>query len=349
MRQLVSVRRISAIEPIRKADFVVCATVDGWKCVVQKNDFEVGDQCVYFEIDSFMTQGQERFEFLMKDKYEWNGQVGVRICTREFRGQVSQGLALPLSSFPEVQAMIAGLDDHAIRSIDFTAVVGVQKWERPIPQELEAAVISAKPSYIATTGEDRLQNIPEELAENAHKFYERTVKLDGYSTTVFFNSRFDQSGVCGHHWWYSEEVPNIYVEVIRSSGLLDAIRRYGRNIALQGELMGPDICGNTDNLPAPEFRLFAIWSIDESRYLNRAERDVVLADLQELGACVLQVPTLGVVRLGDMGTVDDILNLAVGPSLDPDVLREGEVWVALDGSHSFKVISNKYLITHKDA
>lgn len=349
MRHLVTVRRISAVDAIPKADFVVRATVDAWKCVALKNEFKAGDRCVYFEIDTFLVEGQERYEFLMKDKIEWEGQIGVRIMTRTFRGQVSQGLALPLSFFPEVSALIADLDDSTARGMDFTDIVGAKKWERPIPDELAGTVIGAKPSCINTTGEERIQNIPEQITEFANKLYQRTIKLDGYSMSVFNNNYTKESGVCGHYWWYSESNPNAYVNVATESGLLDAVRRYDRNIALQGELVGPGIIGNNDNLPEKQFRLFNIWDIDQSRYLNMDERASILADLKDIGVTVLEVPSLGVVRLGDMGSVEDIINASNGPSIDPKSSREGDVYSSLDGSHSFKVISNAYLIAKKDA
>ena len=50
-RKLVTVRSIAAINPIEKADAIEVATVDGWDVVVKKNEFKVGDQVLFFEID----------------------------------------------------------------------------------------------------------------------------------------------------------------------------------------------------------------------------------------------------------------------------------------------------------
>ena len=43
MRQLASIQRIKALEPIENADAIVRATVLGWQLVVKKGEFEVGD------------------------------------------------------------------------------------------------------------------------------------------------------------------------------------------------------------------------------------------------------------------------------------------------------------------
>ena len=52
MRQLASIKVISDIAPIEGKDRIVLATVDGWRVIVKKDEFRVGDKCVYIEIDS---------------------------------------------------------------------------------------------------------------------------------------------------------------------------------------------------------------------------------------------------------------------------------------------------------
>ncbi len=54
MRKLASIRRIGDIQPIPTADQIVCATVDGWKAVIKKDEFHVNEVIVYAEIDSWI-------------------------------------------------------------------------------------------------------------------------------------------------------------------------------------------------------------------------------------------------------------------------------------------------------
>ena len=49
MRKLASIRRIADIQPIEGADAIEVATVDGWKVVVKKDEFKIGDLAVYLE------------------------------------------------------------------------------------------------------------------------------------------------------------------------------------------------------------------------------------------------------------------------------------------------------------
>ena len=101
-RKLASVQYVHDIFPIEGADRIECIGVLGWQCVAKKGEFKVGDLCVYFEIDSFLPQ-DERFAFLSQTNLRHNDLLGdgYHLRTQRFRGQLSQGLALPLSILPE--------------------------------------------------------------------------------------------------------------------------------------------------------------------------------------------------------------------------------------------------------
>ena len=64
-RKLASIRKVLTTKPIEGADAIELAVVDGWQTVIKKGEFQVGDLCVYFEIDSFLPI-REEFEFLRK-------------------------------------------------------------------------------------------------------------------------------------------------------------------------------------------------------------------------------------------------------------------------------------------
>lgn len=64
-RKLASVQYVHGITAIEGADNIECVHVLGWKCVAKKGEFNVGDHCVYFEVDSFLPIC-EQYEFLRK-------------------------------------------------------------------------------------------------------------------------------------------------------------------------------------------------------------------------------------------------------------------------------------------
>ena len=122
-RKLASIQRIWKIETIEGAERIELAHVLGWQCVVNKGQFQPMDLAVYFEIDSFLPVRAE-FEFLRSSSYKKTDIMGegFRLRTMRFRGQISQGLLLPIASFPEVPA------DTPLGG-DVTELLGVRKWE----------------------------------------------------------------------------------------------------------------------------------------------------------------------------------------------------------------------------
>ena len=70
-RNLASVQYVPHITPIEGADRIDCVHVLGWKCVANKGQFQVGDHCVYMEVDSFLPVC-DRFEFLRGNSFKKN-------------------------------------------------------------------------------------------------------------------------------------------------------------------------------------------------------------------------------------------------------------------------------------
>ena len=128
MRQLVTIRTVSELIPIKGADRIELAKVDGWQCVVKKGDFEVGQMGFYFEIDSILPADDERFAFLEPRKF--------RIKSMKLRGALSQGLLMPMSILTDEEAedlaMLAPIGSTT-STTDLAAFFRVQKYEPPMP------------------------------------------------------------------------------------------------------------------------------------------------------------------------------------------------------------------------
>ena len=97
MRKLASIKVVSNIVPIKDRDKIVLAIIDGWSVIVKKDEFTVGDKCVYCEIDSVLPE-TEQFEFLRKVKF--------RIKTMKMAGVVSSGICFPLTIFEKYGSLI---------------------------------------------------------------------------------------------------------------------------------------------------------------------------------------------------------------------------------------------------
>lgn len=147
-RKLASIRKITDIQPIPDADAIEVVVVGGWKVVTKKGEFSVGDLCVYCEIDSFLPI-LPQYEFLRKSSYKKlsTGEEGFRLRTIKLRGQVSQGLVLPISVLPGGRELFEGMD--------VTEVLSITKYEPPIPASLAGKVKGLFPSFLHKTDEER--------------------------------------------------------------------------------------------------------------------------------------------------------------------------------------------------
>lgn len=94
VRELAYVVKINNILPIEGADRVELACVGGWRIMVKKNQFKVGDYAIYFEIDSKVPE-EEPFMFLAPKHFKVKTQ-------KYFKGTIlSQGLLMSFDDFKD--------------------------------------------------------------------------------------------------------------------------------------------------------------------------------------------------------------------------------------------------------
>lgn len=245
-RKLASIRIITEIKPIDGADNIELAIVDGWQCVVKKGEFIVGQLCVYFEIDSFLPIKPE-FEFLRKSSYKkMNDKEGFRLKTIRLRGQLSQGLVLNLDSvgLPKDFSRPYGPDFFENHN-DITEILGIEKYESPIPAQLAGKVKGNFPSFIRKTDQERVQNIWNKVKDLKESF-EVSIKLDGTSCTYYYNNGV--FGVCSRNLEIIETEGNTLWDIAKACKIEESLREYGKNVALQGEVIGEGIQGNPENI-----------------------------------------------------------------------------------------------------
>lgn len=337
-RKLATIRQITDIRPIEGADMIELATVGGWNVVVAKDvGHKVGNMVVYCEIDSFLPI-REEFEFLRKSSYKKMGnQEGFRLKTIKLRGQVSQGLILPIHVLPLLEMVSEGQD--------VTEMLGIVKYEPPIPAELAGKVKGNFPSFIPKTDEERIQNLTKEYGEwkyqSKHQFYV-TEKLDGSSATYYIKD--GEFGVCSRNLELLETEGNTFWKVARELDLENKMKSVGINISLQGELIGESVQGNPYKIKGQTVRFFTGFDIDKYERISFPELIVMLADMG-----LQSVPVLNK-EFGFMlpDTVEEMLKYAEGKSaLNNKTEREGVVVRSMDGTISFKAISNKFLLGEK--
>jgi RNA ligase (TIGR02306 family) len=302
--------------------------------VVAKNvGHKEGDYVIYCEIDSFLPI-KEEFEFLRKSSYKKmsDGTEGFRLKTIKLRGQVSQGLVLPISVLPEGRTLFEGMD--------VTNVLGITKYEPPVPSNLSGQVKGHFPSFLQKTDEERVQNLADVYPFNTSLRFYVTEKLDGSSATFYF--RNGEFGVCSRNLELKETPENTFWKVARQLNLEEILGGIGKNICLQGELIGEGIQGNPYKIKGQTVKFFNAFNIDEYRKLSFTEFSNMMNKLN-----LETVPVLNE-NFNLPETIDELLLFAEGKSLlNPNTDREGLVIRSQDISISFKAISNKFLLKEK--
>jgi RNA ligase (TIGR02306 family) len=343
LRKLASIKPITYIKPIEGADAIECAIVDGgWPVVVKKGEYKVGDIAIYLEIDSWVPHELAPFLSKGQEPREYNGVKGERLRTVKLRGQVSQGLLLPIE-----------LTFWRDIGTDLTESLGIQKWEPPIPAQLQGTMKGNFPHFIPKTDQERCQNLRKDIFETyKDETYEVTLKLDGSSTTIY--NMYDDFGVCSRNIDLKETEGNSFWKVARDQNIIEPLRELCKekhcDYALQGELIGEGIQGNPEKLKGQRFYLFDIYSMTDKRYMTPLERYAVLDQLKMLGADIEHVPIIinHFALTETCSTVDELLEFAEGASLNPQTKREGLVFKSFKSDFTFKAIANSYLLKHKD-
>lgn len=381
MRKLASVQRVLALEPIKNADFIELAQINGWQCIVRKGEFKVGDLGVYLEIDA-VPPNTPAFEFLWKPRPE--PPPTLRIRTKKLKGVVSQGLLLPL--YGELANLV---DQIPLEGDDWTEKLGVKKYEVSVKgprSHAKRVMYGPFAADIPKTDEERIQSSPGLLDELRGLPYVITEKVDGTSAT-FSIDRDGVFRVYSRNWevepakqpgklesvflaavsviagwlkpwprhanklrmWVHQRThrrENLYWDVARKYNIETALRAYP-DWALQGEICGPGIQKNRLGLKENELRAFTLFN----KKTGKREPYGVFFDF-----CVHNnIPKCRMVEngLSFAHTLPSLLTFAEGKYEGTSNEREGIVVRPLLHTHSrilggalsFKVISNKFLLT----
>jgi hypothetical protein len=335
MRNLASIQKIASLEQIPNADAIEKATVLGWQLVVKKGEFNIGDLCVYCEIDSLLPEKHE-FEFLRDRKF--------RIKTIKLRGQVSQGICFPLSILP--------IGVQIIEGNDVTEILGIQKWE-PYQDEQSMSKQTGKimypkwmphfiqkfihrfefvrkhyrehsgqksfPSLIPKTDETRVQVLQPLLDKYKKTSCYVTEKIDGSSITVYqINGKF---GVCSRNIDLKRDLSDKYWKTVLEHGLERKFKTVFKNdnIAIQGELIGPGIQGNKYALNELDIYFFNVFYVKTFKYGGLYDLISVCNALGEKHVPILDINyTLS-------NSIPNLVELSKGRSMLNDTLREGVV------------------------
>ncbi len=326
--KLASIQIITDIRPIQGADRIEAATVLGYQTVIKKGEFRPGDLCVWHEPDT-VTAERPDYEFLRKQ--------GFRLKVSRFKGQVSQGLALPLTVLPP--------GDHAAGD-DVTALTGIRKYEKPLSPNLVGVAKGGFPSWMPRTDEPNLRSFPEALGEFTGRDCVITQKVDGTSATYYL--RGGEFGVCTRNLELLDDPASMFWRLARDYRLREALATLGGDFALQGEVHGEGIQGNHLAVKGKSLVVFNLFNIETHAYAGHSG----LAEFCK-AHCLPMVREVwrGEFRFGLPGLVElaNAQDYAPGLPAEGIVIRpmeEARSVVLESGRLSAKVISERYALKH---
>ena len=326
--KLASIQIITDIRPIEGADRIEAATVLGYQTVIKKGEFRPGDCCVWHEPDTVAAEKPE-YEFLRKQ--------GFRLKVSRFKGQVSQGLALPLPILPATNYAVGD---------DVTEVTGIRKYEKPLSPNLVGVAKGAFPSWMPKTDEPNLRSFPDTLDEFTGRDCIVTQKVDGTSGTFYL--RAGEFGVCTRNLELLDDPASMFWRVAREHRLREALATLEGDLALQGEVHGEGIQVNHLGVKGVSFAVFNLFDIGKHAYVDHKTMEEFC---RATGLPMVRTVWLGEFRF----TLPELVALASAQDYAPGQPAEGIVIRPVEearsrnlesGRLSAKVIGERYALKH---
>lgn len=383
-RMLAYTVTIDSITPIEKADNIELAHVGGWNVIIRKNEFNVGDMAVFFEIDSLLPE-TEWSEFLRPKKFK------VKTYKLGKFNVISQGLLLPMSILPDNKTYELHEDVTKLLGIKYYVAednarkaksnpnakynnmcarnsnLAKKKWwkwlmKRAWGRKLLFVFFGRKkdnpknwPNWVKKTDEDRIENVMFMLEDKNP--YVVTEKIDGTSTTFFLDltGRKPDFGVCSRNVRQMDAdqknfvsdmsgIGNVYWEMAFKYDVEDALKDIAKKHNHKHVVLQGETYG--ESVHGNKYKL------DERRF---AAFNLIF-DGERLGSVEAKkilagydIPFVPIIDdnyiLPDADDFEEFKQSADGKSvINKKCLREGFVYRSQDGQRSFKNVSRKFLL-----
>lgn len=260
--KLTQLVKIASLTPIPEAERIEKAKVLGWDCVVQKGLYQVGDIALFVFPDTLVPK---RF---LDSSYE--GEEKVRLKVVKLKGQYSAGLLIPLD---EVKKFLPKDKEIALfEGEDLSEYLGIEKYEKPVPAQLAGQIVGQFPTFLVSkTDEDNYRSNPEAVEEMKRLGEEEiaiTVKADGSSGTFLVDPSSNEFRACSRNLMLKEDEKNTFWQVANKYKIEEDIRSSGRNLAIQGEIVGPGVQSNNLGFKEIKFLVFLIKDLDSGSWFS---------------------------------------------------------------------------------
>jgi len=307
-KKMAYVVEIKDLEPIEGKDRIVLAsfTNSGWRVIVQKDQFQIGDKAIYVETDSILPMWEE-FQFLEKRCYSTK-RKGYRIRTMKLGDVYSEGICFDLKGFYGPPGSKIGVPIDAPLDRDLTEILKIRRIEDEVPQDPPPTkskfqnfvnkwlyrlfrfkfkrygfIAQDFPSYLIKTDETQAQSIPQLFEKMKGRDVYITLKMDGQSVTMA-NYKGVFSISTRNRMIYQNKIKkaarvlipksadyfrqhNVHAYLAAKYNIPLILSKYD-NVAIQGECCGPGIQKNRIGLKDYEYYIFSFFDISKREYFS---------------------------------------------------------------------------------
>lgn len=323
--KLASVEKIKEVIAHPNADRLDLVKILGYQLVTEKGLYQAGDFVIYIQPDTVLP-AQPWAETYRK--YSPKRVKAVRL-----RGEWSDGIAVPLEN--------VGFGDNPewFEGRDLSDLIGVVKYEPPVPQELNA--IGHLPFGIPKTDEERWENLKEEELQYG-ELADITLKVDGQSCSFYYNIEEDKFGCLGRTLEFDTDAQNNYTAHINKLNIKDKLINYCKkhnvSLCLRGESYGQGIQAfeaNPHSKKQKNIAFFSVYNITDRKYERKNDAFYFINVCEELN-----FPTVDVVEK----------NIVLSPELINKYSQElkelrGQLFegvVVNTTQNSYKIINKNY-------
>ena len=326
--KLASIESIVSVVKHPNADSLDIVQVLGYKAIVRRDQYKVGDKIVFIQPDTVLPDAPWAAMYKAKSN---------RVKAIKLRGSWSMGIV------ESILNVFTGVVEFMVDGTEVSHLIGVTKYEPPAPADNSAKGLL--PFGLPRTDEERYQNLKEEEIPYG-ELVDVTLKVDGQSLTAYCK-RNEQginvsTGICGRTLEFKDDASNNYTRAVEKLQLVDKLAAYcidnNVSLALRGESYGKGIQAFKENPHASlenGLALFSVFDMDRMQYANKGDRFYFVDVCAELG-----LPTVTILEKDVVLTKELIEKYDTGIDKINGIPFEGVVINHSKGS--FKVINKDY-------
>jgi RNA ligase (TIGR02306 family) len=324
--KLATVERIDKVLPHLNADRLDLVFILGFQCISEKGLYNDGDIIVFIQPDTSLPKDKPWAEGYLK-------YVGSRVKAINLRGMWSEGIIVPFHLLGDIMSNKTVGDD-------VSDLIGVTKYIPPKIEEFDA--IGALPYSMPKTDEERYENFSSlPLGE----LVDLTLKIDGMSTTIYYNIKDDKYGVTGRIYDVNHSKFNRYTkhqDKVKEK-IIIFCKKQNKSLAFRFETYGDNIQGTSKNIYAKKegsIACFEVYDLETREKYNKGSEYYFLDVCESL-----EIETVPIIER-DVILTNDLIKKY---SLDIKTLENGDTFEGIVVKHpkmTFKIM-NKYYDSQK--